>query len=222
VRFDRLRQNRDRAGDGTDRRARQVIRALGPIAGGNRRTTVIRKSLPATAAAAVAAAGAIVAPQTAVAATTAPVSTIYSAALNTCLDTSTTDPSHYFLDTYGHPCDGAVSQDFAFHAQSSGPAGTYEITSQATGQCIVKYRQALRQAACTGTVPPDSSSNEWTLQPVGTTGHDYRFVLTSTVGSAYPACIQVNPAPGGYPGPLFNTTYCSTNSAQVLTLSTTP
>jgi hypothetical protein len=182
---------------------------------------VMRTSL-FLAATAVAAAGAIVTPQTAVAASTAPISSIYSAAQNTCLDTSTTDPSHYFLDTYGHPCNGSTAQAFAFHAMSTGPAGTYEVTSQATGQCVVPYRSALRQAACSGAVPPDSVNDEWTLQPVGTTGNQYRFVLTYTLGNPTPACIQVNPQPNGYPGPLFNLAYCSSSTAQILTLSTTP
>jgi hypothetical protein len=174
------------------------------------------------AATAVAAAGTIVTPQTAVAASTAPISSIYSAAQNTCLDTSTTDPSHYFLDTYGHPCNGSTAQAFAFHAISTAPAGTYEITSQATGQCVVPYRSALRQTACSAAVPPDSVNDEWTLQPVGTTGNQYRFVLTYTLGNPTPACIQVNPQPNGYPGPLFNLAYCSSSTAQILTLSTTP
>ncbi|MDH6108057.1 hypothetical protein P3T36_007465 [Kitasatospora sp. MAP12-15] len=171
---------------------------------------MISKSL-LIAATAAAVAGAIVVPQTATA-QAAPISTIYSAAQNTCLDTSTTDPSHYFLDTYGHTCNESTTQNFAFQAVS-GTSSTYQIVSQANGLCIGKYRLGVRQAACSG-------YTEWTLHPVGTSGNRYQFVA----GTSYPGadCIQVSPTPNGYPGPLFDLAGCSSNPAQILTLGTTP
>lgn len=154
---------------------------------------------------------------------TPPVSRIYSASQHTCLDVSTTDPGHYFLDTYGHSCDGATSQSFAFHALSGTPAGTFEITSQSTGMCLDKYRYGIRQESCTGSVPPDYTNAEWTLQRVGTSGHRYMIVWTPTVGTSYPECVQVYPKPNGYPGPLFNLTNCNTSQPdQTITLATAP
>lgn len=157
------------------------------------------------------------------AAVSAPVTRIYSAAQHTCLDVATTDPGHYFLDTYGHSCDGHTSRAFAFHALAGAPADTFEITSQSTGQCLDKYRSAIRQEACTGSVPPDYTNVEWTLQRVGTTGHRYLFVWSPTVGTASPECVQVYPTPNGYPGPLFNLTSCNAAQAdQVIALTTAP
>ena len=153
----------------------------------------------------------------------APVSRIYSAAQTTCLDVATTDPSAGFLDTYGHACNGSTTQAFAFHALSTGPAATYEITSQSTGKCLDQYRSGIRQESCTGSVPPDTTNVEWTLQRVGTTGHRYHMLVTTTVGTSSPRCVQVYPTPNGYPGPLFDLTACATNQpAQVLTLNTAP
>jgi hypothetical protein len=158
---------------------------------------------------------------TAAVAQAAPVSRIYSAVQNTCLDTSTTDPAAYFLDTYGHPCDNSASQEFTFKSIAGAPARTYEIVSLATGQCMTKYRGAIRQSSCGGAVPPDPASYEWTLEPVGTSGHQYQIALTVTLnGTAQPTCVQVNPQPPGYPGPLFNFAVCNaSNAAQVLTLA---
>jgi hypothetical protein len=152
---------------------------------------------------------------------TAPASRIYAAAQNTCLDTSTTDPAHYFLDTYGHPCDGAASQSFSFRAVSGAPAHTYEIISVATGQCMTKFRGAIRQSACAGSVPPDPAAWEWTLQPVGTVGNQYLIELTSTLtGGLQPTCVQVRPQPPGYPGLLFEYSSCDTaDSGQIMTLA---
>ncbi|MDH6121366.1 hypothetical protein [Kitasatospora sp. GAS204B] len=175
---------------------------------------MISKSLLiAATAAAAAGAGAIVVPQAA-AAQAAPISTIYSAAQNTCLDTSTTDPAHYFLDTYGHACNGSTTQNFAFQAVT-GTTATYQIVSQANGLCIEKYRLGVRQAAC-------SSYTEWTLHPVGTGGNRYQFVAPGTSGYPTADCIQVYPTPNGYPGPLFDLAGCSSAPGQILTLSTTP
>ncbi|MDH6108230.1 hypothetical protein P3T36_004305 [Kitasatospora sp. MAP12-15] len=173
---------------------------------------MISKSL-LLAATAAAAAGAIAVPQTA-AAQTAPISTIYSAAQNTCLDTSTTDPGQYFLDTYGHPCSGNTTQNFAFQAVAGTPA-TYQIVSQANGLCIGKLRWGVRQAAC-------SSYTEWTLHPVGAGGNQYQFAAPSTYAYPNADCIQVSPTPNGYPGPLFDLAGCSSDPAQILTLGTTP
>ncbi|MBS2546411.1 RICIN domain-containing protein [Catenulispora sp. NL8] len=167
------------------------------------------------AAAVAAVTGAIAAPQTAAAQTAAPqaapISTIYSAAQNTCLDTSTTDPGHYFLDTYGHPCNGSTAQNFAFQAVSGMP-GAYQIVSQANGLCLAKYRLGVRQEACIG-------SPTWIPQRVGTSGSRYQFIASGTSNTD---CIQVYPQPNGYPGPLFDLAACSSTPAQILTLSTTP
>lgn len=153
----------------------------------------------------------------------APVSRIYSAAQRTCLDVSTTDPGHYFLDTYGHSCDGAASQSFTFTALSGTPVGTYEITSRSTGECLDKYRSAIRQESCIGSVPPDYTNAEWTLQRDGTSGHRYLFVWTPSVGTSSPECVQVYPKPNGYPGPLFDLTECDTSQPdQIITLTTAP
>ncbi|QMU74727.1 hypothetical protein GXW83_01965 [Streptacidiphilus sp. PB12-B1b] len=141
----------------------------------------------------------------------APIATIYSAAQNSCLNTSTTDPAHYFLDTYGHPCDGSTAQHFAFQGVS-GATATYQIVSQANGLCLAKYRLGVRQEAC-------SSSTAWTLQQVDTNADQYQFVAAGTSNAD---CIQVYPTPSGYPGPLFDLAACASIPAQILTLSTTP
>ncbi len=144
-------------------------------------------------------------------------SRIASTAVHTCLDTSTTDPAHSFLDTYGRPCSGTASQSFTFTAVVGAPAGTFQVGTSTAGQCVVKYRFGLRQAACPAT--PSASYDEWTLQPVGTTGHDYRLLLTSTVVSSTPGCVQVDPKPAGYPGTLFSVHACTGAANQVLTMA---
>ncbi len=171
------------------------------------------------AAAGLLTAGVAVAPASA--ATAAPVSRIYSAAQNTCLDVSTT--GGYFVYVYGNPCTGSAAQAFAFHAVAGAPAGTYEITSRSTGQCLAQYRFGVRQQSCAGSVPPDPTNVEWTLQRVGTSGYRYKFVVTSTLGTVSPRCVEVDPQAGGYPGPTFNLTACATGvAAQVLSLTTAP
>lgn len=156
------------------------------------------------------------APQTADAAQAAPVSSIYSATQNTCLDTSTTDPQHYFLDTYGHPCDGASSQAYAFQAVAGSP-GRYAILSQATGQCLTKYRQGIRQTPCTGGQPEPL----WTIQPVGTSGNQYQIVIPNTAGGTTNDCVRVLPAPSGWPGPLFELQACNSDPSELLTIHAT-
>ena len=152
----------------------------------------------------------------------APMSRIFSVSQHTCLDVSTTNPSLSFDDIYGAPCNRSPTQSFAFHRLEHSPAGTFEIVSRSSGQCLDQYRFGVRQESCTGSVPPDPSNVEWTLQHVGATGHRYRFQVTSTLGSASARCIQVSPRPSGYPGPLFTLTACSSSPAQVLTLTTAP
>jgi len=168
------------------------------------------------AATGVAALSVMVAPQTAAAAAAAPVSSIYSATQNTCLDTSTTDPQHYFLDTYGHPCDGASSQAYAFQAVAGSPGG-YTIVSQATGQCLRMYRQAIRQTPCTSGQP----GPVWTIQPVGTSGNQYQIIVLNSAGGTTNDCVQVFPAPSGYPGPLFELKACSSDPSEILTIDAT-
>ncbi len=72
-------------------------------------------------------------------------------------------------------------------------------------------------------MPPDPTNVEWTLQQVGTSGYQYKFVVTSTLGTTSPRCVEVDPQPNGYPGPTFNLTACATGVAgQVLSLTTAP
>lgn len=162
-------------------------------------------------AALIAAAGAAAPAQAA----TYPLSSIYSATQNVCLDLTTTDPAHGFLDTYGAVCNGSKAQTFAFQAVSTGPPNTFHISSQSTGQCMIRYREAIRQGAC-------SSDPGWTFQRVGTTGHQYTLSPPSTVGTSYPRCVEVDPKPNGYPGPTFTAVLCTSAASQVLTLTTAP
>ena len=171
------------------------------------------------AAAAVSAAAVLTAPA-AGATAAAPVSRIYSSTQHTCLDVSTGGGSS--SDIYGHRCDGAASQRFAFHALRGKPHGTYEITSRSNSRCIDQYRFGIRQESCTGSVPPDPTNVEWTLKRVGTTGHRYNFVVTTTVATSSPRCVTVSPKPNGYPGPLFDLAACTGAPSQVLSLTTAP
>ena len=181
-----------------------------------------RKTVVTMGGAAAAVTGLLV-PSTAAAAPIALTSSIRSATLSTCLDVGTTNPAQGFLDIYGHGCDGSTTQAFTFHPLSAGPTNTFEITSQASGRCIDQYRQGIRQESCTGSVPPDYTNAEWTLQRVGTTGHRYLFVETSTLGTLLPKCVQTYPKPNGYPGPLFTLSTCDKGEpAQVYTLTGTP
>jgi len=183
---------------------------------------LIGKSL-VMAAAATAAAGTIVAPSAA-SAQTAPVSTIYSAALNTCMDTSLISPEPYtnVSYVYGGPCDGAPAQQFTLQAQSA--AGTYEFISAASGQCVTDYGDYLSTTHCTGSIPPDRDSDAFTLVPAGTSGQEYQIELTVTINPlGTPSCIQVFPQSSGAPGPVYKLRQCdATNADQIFTLSTTP
>lgn len=167
----------------------------------------------AVAAAAVTTAAPALAAGSTVRSATAPLtSRIASSAVHSCLDTSTTDPAHYFLDIYGRACKGTPSQTFTFTPVVGAAAGTYRIGTNTSGQCVVKYRFGLRQAGCLAT--PNPVYDEWTLQPVGTTGHDYRMTVASGAG-----CAQVDPKPQGYPGALFTVHACTGAANQVLTLA---
>jgi hypothetical protein len=191
-----------------------------------RRTPTVRRGLAALAALALSgvAAPALAAgpPATAASTTTASgaaprASRIASTVVHTCLDVSTTDPAHSFLDIYGNPCNGSAPQSFTFRPVAGAPAGTYQIGTSSPGSCVVKYRFGLRSATCSTT--PNPAYDEWTLQPVGTSGHDYRMLVTSTVGSTYPGCVIVAPRPNGYPGPLFTVHICSGAADEVLRLA---
>jgi len=149
------------------------------------------------------------------------VSTIQSVSQRTCLDIAAAAPGSNFLDTYGHRCSTAMTQQFAFRPLPG--ANTYEITNQSSGKCIDQYRFGIRQQTCTGSVPPDYTNVQWTLQQVGTTGHQYRFEVTTTAATSSPRCIQVYPKPNGYPGPTFVLTACNTAAPdQILTLTSAP
>lgn len=148
-------------------------------------------------------------------AATDPVSRIYSPAQNACLDTSTTDPARYFLDTYGAACNGSAPQKFSFRPVATAVPNTFHVISGSSGQCMVAYRQGIRQGAC-------STDVGWTFRQIGTTGHRYHVLVPSTVASAYPGCIQVNARPSGYPGAIFTEVLCTSSASQVLTLTTAP
>jgi len=154
------------------------------------------------------------------AAAAAPVSTIRSTTQSTCLDAATTNPGG---DMAGQKCTATTSQSFAFHPISGAAAGTYQITSQSSGSCLDQYRFGIRQASCTGSVPPDASNTEWTLTRLGSSGNRYHFVVTTTVGTPSPRCVQVYPAPPGYVRPRFAISPWNSNEpSQILTLSTAP
>lgn len=157
--------------------------------------------------------GSIVVPPAA--ASAVPVSRIYSTTRGTCLDVSTTDPAHFFLDTYGAACNGSAAQSFAFRPVPTGPPSTFHIVSTSTNQCMTKYRQGIRQGA-------RSTDAGWTFRRVGTTGHSYRVLAPSTIGTAYPGCVQVDPRPAGYPGTIFTEVACSPEASQILTLTAAP
>lgn len=151
----------------------------------------------------------------------AAVSTIQSVSQRTCLDIAAAAPGSNFLDTYGHRCSTSITQQFAFHPLPG--VNTYEITNQSSGKCIDQYRFGIRQQTCTGSVPPDYTNVQWTLEQVGTTGHQYRFEVTTTAATSSPRCIQVHPKPNGYPGPTFTLTACNTAAPdQILTLTRAP
>lgn len=65
------------------------------------------------------------------------VSTIQSVSQRTCLDIAAAASGSNFLDTYGHRCNTAITQQFAFHPLPV--ASTYEITNQSSGKCIDQY-----------------------------------------------------------------------------------
>ncbi len=187
----------------------------------SRPTCVVRRA--ATAVALTAAAVATAAPPVLAASPSAPAaatasvrSRIASKAVHSCLDTSTTDPAHYFLDIYGRACKGTKPQSFTFTPVAGAAAGTYQIGTNTSGQCVVKYRFGLRQAACLAT--PNPSYDEWTLQPVGATGHDYRMTIASGVASGS-GCAQAEPKPNGYPGAVFTVTACTDAANQVFTMA---
>jgi hypothetical protein len=167
------------------------------------------------AAAIIPAAGIVAALAAPAQAATTPSSSIYSATQNACLNLVSTNPANSFLDAYGAACNGSAAQGFTFQALSTGPQDTFHIISQATGQCMIRYRFGIRPDAC-------SLDVGWTFQRVGTTGHHYNIVVPSSVGTTYPQCIQVNPKPRGYPGAVFTKALCTSAASQVLSLTTAP
>ena len=159
----------------------------------------------------------------ALAAVASPGTTIASLPVQTCVDVSTTNAIGFYGYVYGATCTGSSAQTFQFHPLTSGPAGTYQITSASSGQCLVQYQSGVKQHTCTGSVPPDSTDTEWTLSRVGTTGYAYRFVVTTTAGTSSPTCLQVYPRPKSHPGPVLQLQTCDTTQpTQVLTLTSAP
>lgn len=158
---------------------------------------------------------------TAAAAAATPVtSTIFSAATNSCVDVpgGTTDPN---TALYGQPCTGTAEQQFTFQPVS-GRTNTYRIVNQASKICMVQYRFGVRQRNCLTAVPYDPVLDMWTLIPVNTTTHTYRFQTTSSTGPSA-RCIAVHPTPNGYPGPTLTLDYCTAGvPAQTLKLTTAP
>lgn len=154
---------------------------------------------------------------------TSPGTTIASLPVQTCVDISTTTISGFYRYVYGATCTGSSAQTFRFRPVTTAPAGTYQIVNASSGQCLVQYQTGVKQHACTGSVPPDSTDTEWTLTRVGTTGNDYRFGVASTAGTSSPTCLQVYPRPRSHPGPVLLLQACdATHPTQVLTLTSAP
>lgn len=157
------------------------------------------------------------------AASSLPTSTIASQPLQTCVDVSTASVSGFYGYVYGAACTGSSAQTLQFHAVTSGPPATFQITNVSSHQCLVQYQSGVKQHSCTGSVPPDPTDTQWTLQKVGTTGFAYRFAVTSTAGTPTPTCLQVNPKPRSHPGPVLQLLTCdNAQPNQVLTLTTAP
>lgn len=155
--------------------------------------------------------------------TTTPDTTIASLPLQTCADVSTATISGFYGYAYGTPCTGSPAQTFRFTPLTTGPTGTYQIVNASTGQCLIQYATGVKQNACTGSVPADSTNTEWTLTRVGTTGYDYRFVVTTSIATSSPTCLQILPKPRSHPGTVLVTQACDTTQpAQVLTLTSAP
>ncbi len=160
-------------------------------------------------------------PATASAASTG--TTIASLPVQTCADVSTTTAPGFYGYVYGATCTGSAAQTFRFTPVTTGPAGSYQITSASSKQCLVQYQSGVKQHACSGSIPPDSTSTEWTLIRVGATGSDYRFVVTTSAATSSPQCLQVDPKPRSHPGPVLLLQACDTTQArQVLTLTSAP
>lgn len=154
---------------------------------------------------------------------TPPGTTIASLPLQTCADVSTATISGFYGYVYGTPCTGSPAQTFRFTPLTTGPTGTYQIVNASTGQCLIQYATGVKQNACTGSVPADSTNTEWTLTRVGTTGYDYRFVVTTSIATSSPTCLQILPKPRSHPGTVLVTQACDTTQpAQVLTLTSAP
>lgn len=180
---------------------------------------MIAAVLTGTISVLIGAAGLAVAPAAAASSGT----TIASLPVQTCVDVSTANVSGFYGYVYGASCTGLPAQTFRFHSLTSEPAGTYQIVSASSGQCLIQYQSGVKQHACTGSVPPDSTNTAWTLTKVGATGYHYRFAVTTTIITASPTCLQVYPRPRSHPGPVLLLQACdSTQPNQVLTLTAAP
>lgn len=103
------------------------------------------------------------------------------------------------------------------------PAGTYQIANVSNGQCLVQYQSGVKQHACTGSSPPDSTNTEWTLIKVGATECNFPFFVTTTAATSSPTCLQIYPKPRSHPGPVLPLQACDTTQpTQVLTLTFAP
>jgi len=143
--------------------------------------------------------------------------------VHTCADVSTTKFGGFYGYVYGATCTGSPAQTFRFRPLKHKPAGTYQIVNAASGQCLVQSHNGVKQHRCTGSVPRDSSDTEWTLIKVGTTGHHYRFAVTTTTTTPSPTCLQVYPKPRSHPGPVFLLQRCdTTHPTQILALTSAP
>lgn len=152
-----------------------------------------------------------------------PVSTIASLPVQTCADVSTANVSGFYGYVYGASCTGSPAQTFRFKPLTGRPAGTYQIANASNGQCLVQYQLGVKQHACTGSIPPDSTNTEWTLIKVGATGYNFRFVVTTTAATSSPTCLQIYPKPRSHPGPVLLLQACDTTQpTQVLTLTSAP
>lgn len=156
-----------------------------------------------------------------------PGTTIASIPVQTCADVSTASVSGFYGYVYGAGCTGSPAQTFQFRSLTGEPAGTYQIVNASSGQCLIQYQSGVKQHACSGSVPPDSTNTAWTLTQVGTTGYHYRFAVTTTTTTttttASPTCLQVYPKPRSHPGPVLLLQACdATQPNQVLTLTAAP
>ena len=127
-------------------------------------------------------------------------STIYSAAIKSCVDVpgGTTDIN---TNLVGKTCSGAAEQRFTF-TPVTGHAGTYTLINAASKECAHNYRLSVRQQSCS--LPAsDPSWDDWVLVPVNASAHQYQLEPADYAGDGSSArVVGAHPAPSGYPSPV--------------------